>query len=109
IFFFSSRRRHTRFSRDWSSEVCSSDLPTGQGGLGGQWLALLQRAPRTAEVVAEAAGDVLAVAAQLAHAVQEQQLRRTGALGPVRSEERRVGKERRPLRTPGRYNTATTR
>src|SRR5690606_40910965 len=28
IFFsFSSRRRHTRFSRDWSSDVCSSDLP----------------------------------------------------------------------------------
>src|SRR5690606_20019306 len=27
-FFFSSRRRHTRFSRDWSSDVCSSDLYT---------------------------------------------------------------------------------
>src|SRR5690606_29906736 len=26
-FFFSSRRRHTRFSRDWNSDVCSSDLP----------------------------------------------------------------------------------
>src|SRR5690606_39714630 len=25
-FFVSSRRRHTRFSRDWSSDVCSSDL-----------------------------------------------------------------------------------
>src|SRR5690606_40952587 len=25
-----SRRRHTRFSRDWSSDVCSSDLPTLQ-------------------------------------------------------------------------------
>src|SRR5690606_18428851 len=25
-YFFSSRRRHTRFSRDWSSDVCSSDL-----------------------------------------------------------------------------------
>src|SRR5690606_40654597 len=25
---FSSRRRHTRFSRDWSSDVCSSDLLT---------------------------------------------------------------------------------
>src|SRR5690606_40414765 len=31
-FFFSSRRRHTRFSRDWSSDVCSSDLvPTLDG------------------------------------------------------------------------------
>src|SRR5690606_19319928 len=28
-FFFSSRRRHTRFSRDWSSDVCSSDLRQG--------------------------------------------------------------------------------
>src|SRR5690606_39359427 len=26
LLFFSSRRRHTRFSRDWSSDVCSSDL-----------------------------------------------------------------------------------
>src|SRR5690606_39391957 len=26
VFFFSSRSRHTRFSRDWSSDVCSSDL-----------------------------------------------------------------------------------
>src|SRR6266511_2823064 len=32
FFFFSSRRRHTRFSRDWSSDVCSSDLGArGQG------------------------------------------------------------------------------
>src|SRR3712207_7858140 len=33
-FFFSSRRRHTRYWRDWSSGVCSSDLPsaTSQGG-----------------------------------------------------------------------------
>src|SRR5215203_4124521 len=32
FFFFSSRRRHTRYWRDWSSDVCSSDLryPRGQ-------------------------------------------------------------------------------
>src|SRR5687768_18406443 len=31
-FFFSSRRRHTRCSRDWSSDVCSSDLdPRARG------------------------------------------------------------------------------
>src|SRR5690606_15816478 len=35
-FFFSSRRRHTRFSRDWSSDVCSSDLRTG-GSDGISW------------------------------------------------------------------------
>src|SRR5438067_3610600 len=30
-FFFSSRRRHTRSKRDWSSDVCSSDLPPRNG------------------------------------------------------------------------------
>src|SRR5206468_5784851 len=30
--FFSSRRRHTRSDRDWSSDVCSSDLLTGPNG-----------------------------------------------------------------------------
>src|SRR5438874_3837542 len=30
IFFFSSRRRHTRSLRDWSSDVCSSDLGDGR-------------------------------------------------------------------------------
>src|SRR3712207_7602763 len=29
FFFFSSRRRHTRYWRDWSSDVCSSDLEKG--------------------------------------------------------------------------------
>src|SRR5699024_11822782 len=30
-FFFSSRRRHTRSKRDWSSDVCSSDLDENEG------------------------------------------------------------------------------
>ena len=45
VFFFSSRRRHTRSDRDWSSDVCSSDLSiekinhiicvaSGKGGVG---------------------------------------------------------------------------
>src|SRR4051812_50064289 len=34
FFFFSSRRRHTRLTCDWSSDVCSSDLPA-EGGA--QW------------------------------------------------------------------------
>src|SRR6266498_4371238 len=33
FFFFSSRRRHTRCGRDWSSDVCSSDLAIGHVGL----------------------------------------------------------------------------
>src|SRR5437870_5881611 len=31
MLFFSSRRRHTRWPRDWSSDVCSSDLSTDVG------------------------------------------------------------------------------
>src|SRR5690606_39445056 len=37
LFFFSSRRRHTIFSRDWSSDVCSSDL-NEVGAQGTNWL-----------------------------------------------------------------------
>src|SRR3989442_13517884 len=33
-FFFSSRRRHTRCGRDWSSDVCSSDLLCSSSGYG---------------------------------------------------------------------------
>src|SRR2546426_4847331 len=32
LFFFSSRRRHTRLQGDWSSDVCSSDLDSTQAG-----------------------------------------------------------------------------
>src|SRR6266699_4359056 len=47
VFFFSSRRRHTRCGRDWSSDVCSSDLTgvaftrnpsTGENQLYGEFL-----------------------------------------------------------------------
>src|SRR5689334_24852644 len=34
VFFFSSRRRHTRWNCDWSSDVCSSDLRGGRLELG---------------------------------------------------------------------------
>src|SRR5207245_3310013 len=38
FFFFSSRRRHTRCYRDWSSDVCSSDLFVGSAvGVGALW------------------------------------------------------------------------
>src|SRR5699024_11589439 len=38
-FFFSSRRRHTRSKRDWSSDVCSSDLASA-------WKSPARRSPR---------------------------------------------------------------
>src|SRR5438067_11332199 len=60
-FFFSSRRRHTKSKRDWSSDVCSSDLAV----LGALARALPGRIPAAP----------------------------AGAISPVRSEERRVGKE----------------
>src|SRR2546429_3909500 len=43
FFFFSSRRRHTRCSRDWSSDVCSSDL-VGRVEPLAQWLVRLDAA-----------------------------------------------------------------
>mgnify|MGYP002528421595 CR=1 FL=1 len=36
-FFFSSRRRHTRLRRDWSSDVCSSDLGAGDPPTDNGW------------------------------------------------------------------------
>src|SRR5690625_7736984 len=36
MFFFSSRRRHTRWARDWSSDVCSSDLITVKADIPGE-------------------------------------------------------------------------
>src|SRR2546430_8697796 len=48
FFFFSSRRRHTRFDCDWSSDVCSSDL-----GLARSYAALF--AARAAVGIGEAA------------------------------------------------------
>src|SRR5256885_5652978 len=38
VFFFSSRRRHTRLQGDWSSDVCSSDLTWIFLALAGIWL-----------------------------------------------------------------------
>src|SRR3712207_6386842 len=38
-FFFSSRRRHTRYWRDWSSDVCSSDLRYCASSLNSIWIA----------------------------------------------------------------------
>src|SRR5207249_6835981 len=42
FFFFSSRRRHTRSKRDWSSDVCSSDLFPAEGDL--RWRRRMDRA-----------------------------------------------------------------
>src|SRR5256885_8525594 len=47
LFFFSSRRRHTRLQGDWSSDVCSSDLPACPPGAAWLqcWLTWLKSSP----------------------------------------------------------------
>src|SRR3989440_4837003 len=42
FFFFSSRRRHTRSDRDWSSDVCSSDLMVSAYAFSGSWWMAMQ-------------------------------------------------------------------
>src|SRR2546429_5097318 len=64
-FFFSSRRRHTRCSRDWSSDVCSSDLEfvpqqlTSYGGLEllHRYVRRLGLYPRLRRACADLGGD----------------------------------------------------
>src|SRR5690625_7354857 len=73
MFFFSSRRRHTRWPRDWSSDVCSSDL---RGTPSSLWLNHVFH-------------DVFGLRVRLEE--------RTADF--YRSEERRVGKERRSRRS----------
>src|SRR3712207_7800612 len=91
VFFFSSRRRHTRYWRDWSSDVCSSDL--------GDLLAV------TGELGASAAG---LLALEGAAPGPERLLRRhlrpeprvEAGSAAARSEERRGGKECRSRWSP---------
>src|SRR3712207_9155688 len=59
FFFFSSRRRHTRYWRDWSSDVCSSDLSQAAG---------LFAAIEAATTGERGSADALAAAAKTAKA-----------------------------------------
>src|SRR5690606_40328839 len=99
VFFFSSRRRHTRFSRDWSSDVCSSDL--GLGDRWAYWDAIndvyhgldrdaVRRLYRESDALINLCGATRLREEHLACPVR------------IRSEERRVGKERRARWSPCR-------
>src|SRR5258707_11623113 len=91
FFFFSSRRRHTRYWRDWSSDVCSSDLPTGRTGSASLCY------PDTLDRIFALRGSSL-----LVYSIREQLWRPLEDF-PVpagRSEERRVGKECRSRWSP---------
>src|SRR5690242_21861838 len=90
FFFFSSRRRHTRLTCDWSSDVCSSDLPF---------------------IMRYASHDVAPELHGLAHQFASVGKRQNAILGKgnqlqvtnIRSEERRVGKECRSRWTRDHY------
>src|SRR5699024_11395048 len=91
FFFFSSRRRHTRSKRDWSSDVCSSDLwrcrrgtPTMPPPRGSGWTRLPMTARRRRACV---------LAPKRCRPCCRQ-------LRKARSEERRVGKEWRARGAP---------
>src|SRR2546421_10746737 len=110
FFFFSSRRRHTRSDRDWSSDVCSSDLFERMNRFG-ERLPKLRRA-----TAADLKGDELSHARVLACTVRlldvgmfrigsEQYADDDAGIGLAtirkeRSEERRVGKECRSRWSP---------
>src|SRR5216683_5923971 len=82
FFFFSSRRRHTRSDRDWSSDVCSSDLAAdvashsdpqagnaaAAGGDGGDFAQRRQFVSDAADGMAvDAVLDILKAAAETSH------------------------------------------
>src|SRR5207302_8179855 len=89
FFFFSSRRRHTRFSRDWSSDVCSSDL-LGLGGRGGGGGGAGRGRGRARRRFRRRPGGRARLAPARDRGLTCDDFM---SLGQARSEERRVGKE----------------
>src|SRR5436189_4245935 len=96
-FFFSSRRRHTRYIGDWISDVCSSDLPPGTSMGGARPKATIEDGNRLWLGKFPEKGDRCNL--QRVEYATLELARRCGIavcnarLESVRSEERRVGKE----------------
>src|SRR3712207_7714822 len=95
VFFFSSRRRHTRYWRDWSSDVCSSDLQEHGGksvfcGVG-------ERTREGNDLYLEMSESGVINSTALVYGQMNEP---PGARQRVRSEERRVGKECRSRWSP---------
>src|SRR2546429_6495862 len=98
-FFFSSRRRHTRCSRDWSSDVCSSDLGAAKRCL--LPFVLEVNAPLVCEQQRFRGGMTCP---WLARRIERLVWRGSDLVIAVsRSEERRVGKECRSRWSPVTY------
>src|SRR5690606_39643326 len=99
--FFSSRRRHTRFSRDWSSDVCSSDLATTVvddlknlfGEVEGMSKALTEKLEALKETIERGEKITEKALEELQQWENEEEAKFD------RSEERRVGKEYRERRS----------
>src|SRR2546430_7467368 len=95
FFFFSSRRRHTRFDCDWSSDVCSSDLSRRLP----QWARRLQGSVRTQGITQrDGASPGSRRTRSVSYSRSQQLIRSVGV--ERRSEERRVGKECRSRWSP---------
>src|SRR3712207_7756503 len=93
-FFFSSRRRHTRYWRDWSSDVCSSDLIVDDIDIACQDDKITTEISELySKVVSRSAGR-----ARFLFVCASERLNTLGAL--ERSEERRAGKECRSRWSP---------
>src|SRR5690606_40182666 len=89
-FFLSSRRRHTRFSRDWSSDVCSSDLKTPSVSAAERFVSTQGGSGRQDGTGPKFQAGGLGQDGYQGSALDS---RTDGAIGPDgRSEERRVGK-----------------
>src|SRR3712207_7324819 len=92
FFFFSSRRRHTRYWRDWSSDVCSSDLAPRLSSSCSKVRAPIMGAvtpSRRRSQFSEIWAYDLPVSSEISPTISR-----------VRSEERRVGKECRSRWSP---------
>src|SRR5688572_31123308 len=106
-FFFSSRRRHTRFGCDWSSDVCSSDLDLEVSAFGCTELLDVRgdiRCAPSSTLLVQALLLVDGLTSRLSEGIDS-------SLHVARSEERRVGKERRSRRRADRQknNRAVSR
>src|SRR5204863_1319546 len=97
-FFFSSRRRHTRSLRDWSSDVCSSDLIAGRS-FTLKLPSIILRSEIEAGLMdgSFSVKDLPAIWADKVRLYLGLDVP-TDTLGVLRSEERRVGKECRARR-----------
>src|SRR5260221_7434389 len=101
VFFFSSRRRHTRSLCDWSSDVCSSDLSGRRSRRGTPRRAWAAEGHRSRSDGPDGPGLGLGTChCAEADAANSRQIPRPRWSPPGRSEERRVGKECRSRWSP---------